>query len=228
MSRRICRLPSRSPPPPATLGRFPSLRTCHQLCIELPARHHPLQLRALLAGQPRGQEEDPRPDEERGAPREGQGAQGHRETDRDEAAPLLPGLPGLPSPAEGWRRWGCKEAMREARLGLSFLKEKKKNLQILFFLNGWQQITPFSQTSASLLELFIPPTPYVRWKRQSSTFRPRKQAGPLSKSTTRFKDQPTSPKSPLLPRAGTAAPQTRRQTHLADAFLPPSLFYSPL
>lgn len=47
--------------------------------------------------------------------------------DRDEPAPLRssPGCRELPSPAEGWRRWGCKQAMRKARLGRSFLRRKK-------------------------------------------------------------------------------------------------------
>lgn len=197
--------PAVPPQPPATLGRFPSLRTCHQLCIELPARHHPLQLRALLAGQPRGQEEDPRPDEERGAPRD-PGCPGTPRDRQGRGGSAPPRAARAAFARRGLETMGLQRSHVESSAGAKFLEEKKKNLQILVLLNGWQQITPFSQISASLLELFIPPTPYVRWKRQSSTFKPRKQAGPLSKSTTRFKDQPTSPKSPFLPRAGTAAP----------------------
>lgn len=128
----FCRLPSRSPPPPApaTLVPFPSLRTCHQLSSLRAAPSSapsptPPGCRALLAGQPWGQEEDPRPDEERGKTRERQGAQGQRADDRDEAAPLLTRLPGAAFARRGLETMGLQTSQAESSARAKFLEAKK-------------------------------------------------------------------------------------------------------
>lgn len=132
LSRRVLPPPQPFPPrpAPATLVPFPSLRTCHQLSSLRAAPSSapsptPPGCRALLAGQPWGQEEDPRPDKERGKTRERQGAQGQRADDRDEAAPLLTRLPGAAFARRGLETMGLQTSQAESSARAKFLEAKK-------------------------------------------------------------------------------------------------------
>lgn len=134
---------------------------------------------------------------------------GSIQTDRDEAAARLTRLPGAAFARRGLEMMGLQTSHAESSARAKFLEEIIIKKNSMGFAKWIPANSPFLPNLCPGVKSYPFPSqspPYVRWNRRSSTFRPRKKAGPPSENRTRFKDLPTRPRSPLLLRAGTALP----------------------